>query len=103
MKLQATALLRCLLLGFALLLAPSGGQADDPIRVRDLTQNGWEIIEKSAETLKKPGVPPYEHMTRYIEVTTYKLAKGQQRYSCFIAYDRQQDRFEESCRPATDE
>jgi len=103
MKLQATALIRYLLLCSAILLMPFSGWADDPVRVRDLTLNGWEIVEKSAKTLRKPGVPPYETATRVVEVTTYKLAKGQQRYTCSIAYDRQQDRFEESCSAAPNE
>jgi len=90
-------LIRCLLLGTALMLTSFGGWADEPVRVRDLTLNGWKIIEKSAQTLRKPGVPPYENMTRVIEVTTYRLAKGQRHYTCSIAYDRQQDQFEEGC------
>lgn len=97
MKLQAMALIRFVLLGTAFLLISFSGQAEEPVRVRDLTLNGWEIVEKSAKTLRKSGVPPYETATRVIEVTTYKLAKGQQRYSCSIAYDRQQDQFEEEC------
>ena len=103
MKFQATALIRYILLATAFLLISFSGQAEEPIRVRDLTLNGWKVVEKSSKTLRKPGVPPYETATRVIEVTTYKLAKGQQRYICSIAYDRQQDRFEESCKPATDE
>jgi len=98
MKLQPTTLIRSLLLCFSILLMPFSGRADNPVRVRDLTLNGWEIVEKSSETLRKPGVPPYETATRVIDVTTYKLAKGQQRYTCSIAYDRQQDQFEESCK-----
>ena len=98
MRLQTTSLTKYILLGAAFALISVEGWANDGLRVRDLTLNGWEIVEKSSETLRKPGLPPYETATRVIEVTTYTLAKGKRRYVCSIAYDRQQDQFKESCR-----
>ena len=97
MKLQTATQIRIALIAGALMLISGGGQAADSVRVIDLTQSGWQIIEKTSRNIKKPGLPPYENATRLIAVTTYKLAKGEQRYTCTIAYDSQLDQFEESC------
>jgi len=103
MKLQRTMQAKHTLVGAVALLFSFGGQAEELLRTRDLILNGWEIVKKTSETHRKPGLPPYETATRIIEVTIYKLAKDDQHYICSIAYDRQQDQFEESCRMATRE
>jgi hypothetical protein len=97
MTLQTGIRLKSTLILAVLAMYPTIGHTDEGVRTRDLTQSGWEIIEKSANTLRKPGIAPYQNATRVIEVTTYKLAKGPGRYTCKIAYDRQRDQFEESC------
>jgi len=75
----------------------SHSHANESVRTRDLILNGWDIVGKTAETIRKPGMPPYQDAERLIEVTTYQLVKQQKRYTCTIAYERHLDQFDESC------
>ena len=66
--------------------------------VNGLRQDGWVVVEKKAQILRRPGLPPYETMVRAVHVTTYVMEKGGRRRVCTLAYDSQLDTFAEECR-----
>ena len=74
--------------------------AMDGETVNDSRRDGWVVVEKEAQTLRRPGLPPYKTMVRIIHVTTYVAKKGGQRKLCTLAYDSQLDTFAEDCRDA---
>ena len=68
--------------------------------VNGLRQGGWVVVEKQAQTERRPGLPPYETMARAVYVNTYVMEKGDRRKVCTLAYDSQLDTFAEKCRNA---
>lgn len=78
---------------------PPGAGAGDPTRpIADLQANGWKVIEKKEEKKELPGLPPYENLTRVVQIVHYKLEKGAALMICQATYDSQRDRYDESCR-----
>ena len=68
--------------------------------VNELRQAGWVVIEKQGRIERRPGLPPYETMSRAVQVTTFVMEKGARRKVCTLAYDSQLDTFAEECRDA---
>lgn len=78
---------------------PPGPQAQDPNRpIANLQSQGWTVSEKSEEKQSLPGLPPYENLTRVVQIVTYKLVKGDAMMVCRATYDSQRDRYDETCR-----
>lgn len=68
--------------------------------VNGLRQGGWVVVEKQAQIVRRPGLPPYETMDRAVHVTTYVMEKGDRRKVCTLAYDSQLDTSAEECHNA---
>ena len=84
----------------AMIMMPSvasSGTAVEPTSTHSLLSNGWTIVEKSEEQRTLPGIAPYQNLTRVLQITRYRLQKGDARMTCETAYDSQRDAFEESC------
>lgn len=75
--------------------APAAANGDTTASLR---ADGWRVVEKSDRQEKRPGVAPYENLTRVIQITTFVLAKDGQRKVCDMAYDSQKDKITETCR-----
>ncbi len=65
-----------------------------------LRRAGWVVTERQERIERRPGLPPYEKLDRYVHVTTFVLEKNGQRKRCMLAYDSQIDTFAEECRDA---
>ena len=65
-----------------------------------LRQAGWVVTEQQKRIERRPGLPPYETLDRYVHVTTFVLEKNGQRKRCTLAYDSQLDTIAEECRDA---
>ena len=65
-----------------------------------LRRAGWVVTEQQERIERRPGLPPYEKLDRYVHVTTFVLEKNGQRKRCMLAYDSQIDTFAEECRDA---
>ena len=76
---------------------PAAAQDDSGAKVKDLLRDGWRIIAKIETKERRKGLPPYENLTRVVQVTTYTLGKAGKTMECRIAYDSQQDRMTEAC------
>jgi hypothetical protein len=90
MRLAAAAVLAAVSTGAA-------AQGDAGMGVNDLLQNGWTIIDKVETKEEREGLPPYENLTRVVQINTYTLAKAGKTMVCRIAYDSQQDSMTEAC------
>jgi hypothetical protein len=88
-----------LAVGFwCLMAAPAPAIAGET--VNGLHQGGWVVVEKQAQIVRRPGLPPYETMDRAVHVTTYVMEKGGRRKVCTLAYDSQLDTSAEECHNA---
>ena len=58
------------------------------------------VTEQQERIERRPGLPPYEKLDRYVHVTTFVLEKNGRRKRCMLAYDSQIDTFAEECRDA---
>ncbi len=67
-----------------------------------LQGDGWRVMEKHEHQEKRPGLPPYENLTRVVQITTLVLTKEGQHMTCRMAYDSQRDKITEACRPGSD-
>lgn len=76
---------------------PAAAQGDGGTKVSDLLRDGWRVIAKTEAKEHRKGLPPYENLTRVVQVTTYTLGKAGQTMVCRIAYDSQRDHMSEAC------
>ena len=99
----------CVVAALVYLGGPSENDAvaDKPITLASanmtvigLRQAGWLVTEQQDRIARRPGLPPYETLDRYIHVSTFVLEKNGQRKRCVLAYDSQLDSFAEECRDA---
>ena len=58
----------------------NGAVADEPITpapagetVFGLRQAGWVVTKQQERTERRPGLPPYEKLDRYVHVTTFSF------------------------------
>lgn len=67
------------------------------VTVKRLQQEGWKVTAVDHRNERLPGLPPYEHLSRVVSISTYTLQRGDRTVTCEIAYDSQRDRLEEHC------
>lgn len=75
--------------------------AEEPVpgqmTVKDLRRQGWTVAETSNRNETRPGLPPYEHLSRVVSITNYTLVRGDETITCEIIYDSQRDSLQEDC------
>lgn len=87
-------------LAASLFATPILSAAEQP-GVAGLRDQGWRVVSTAERRETRPGVAPYENLTRVIQITTYVLDKDGRRMTCEMAYDSQRDRIDETCRPVS--
>ncbi len=92
--------MRRLILTAALLIGIDAPVSAGAETINGLRQAGWVVIEKQERIEQRPGLPPYETMTRDVHVTTFVMEKDGPRKVCTLAYDSQLDTLAEECRDA---
>ena len=65
--------------------------------VIELKRQGWKVTETHSSVEARPGIKPYQILTRVVQVVKYKLNKGTEVLFCVVEYDSQWDTIRESC------
>ncbi len=74
---------------------------DSSLPIARFQSAGWRIVEKREETKQLPGLPPYENLTRVVQVVHYRLEQGDGVMRCTAEHDTQRDHYTETCRPGS--
>ena len=70
------------------------------VGVYRLTQQGWQITKKESFVDKRPGLKPYQNLTREVQVVLYSLHRDENILFCRVEYDSQRDTHQEFCAPS---
>ena len=65
--------------------------------VIELKRQGWKVTEIHSSIEERPGIKPYQNLTRVVQVVKYRLNKGRNILFCVVEYDSQWDTIHESC------
>lgn len=65
-----------------------------------LRQAGWVVTGQQKRSERRPGLPPYEMVDRFVHITTFVLEKAGQRKHCVLTYKSQLETITNECRDA---
>tara|TARA_B100001123_G_scaffold309425_1_gene345872 strand:- start:492 stop:827 length:336 start_codon:yes stop_codon:yes gene_type:complete len=67
------------------------------VEVIELKRLGWKVTETHSSVEERPGIKPYQNLTRVVQVIKYRLNKDTEVLFCVVEYDSQWDTISESC------
>ena len=76
---------------------PTAPPAPPVMSLIELQSAGSAVVEKTDAQKRVPGIAPYQHLERVIQMVNYRLSRNSAEIRSKTAYDSQRNHYEETC------